>query len=399
MRYGVSSRRVIGASLLLGRPASSAAAFSSATADGWFLSGGGGGFGGGGAASSTSRLRPATTTAASGAGRRLGHDRSLSLSDLKRIAGRAPANAEAPLADESCDSSPSKASLSRRPRKRMLWGPGSMVADPFAFPASAAHQPSAALSIAPGAAGEAEMLAAAAAAAAAAASGPAEGLPPGVQQLQFRGGGLAPDSSTGQSTAGGSSPLFSPTAKRANSKQSSAAPESSELAAGPSDFRAAGQRRDKKSQSNPFVEYEDREKKLQCERRWLQEDAEYMTLRVRGLKHNTVQDRLVRQACSTGALALDRPDADAEPKVPPKGAASARKASPPLQAPVPVAEAGGKNSRKALRGELSALKSMQKEMRESVQLMQRTLGIADPISAAVGRTRPRGSTQSSGSLG
>lgn len=40
---------------------------------------------------------------------------------------------------------------------------------------------------------------------------------------------------------------------------------------------------------NPFVEYEDREMRLQNERRWLQEDSFYLSERRKELRHNNVQ--------------------------------------------------------------------------------------------------------------
>jgi len=44
--------------------------------------------------------------------------------------------------------------------------------------------------------------------------------------------------------------------------------------------------------SNPFVEFEDREQRLQNERRWLQEDPLYMAERYAGVKSESVQQRL-----------------------------------------------------------------------------------------------------------
>lgn len=44
--------------------------------------------------------------------------------------------------------------------------------------------------------------------------------------------------------------------------------------------------------SNPFVEFEDREKRLQNERRWLQEDPLYMAERYAGVRTESVQQRL-----------------------------------------------------------------------------------------------------------
>jgi len=67
---------------------------------------------------------------------------------------------------------------------------------------------------------------------------------------------------------------------------------------GPSPSPCAGH--GSRRRQNPFVEYEDREQRLQWERRWLLEDASYMAARLRGLQHNTIQARLGRQV----ALAL-----------------------------------------------------------------------------------------------
>lgn len=43
---------------------------------------------------------------------------------------------------------------------------------------------------------------------------------------------------------------------------------------------------------NPFVEYEDREQKLQWERRWLLDDASYLKARTRNLQHHTSMERV-----------------------------------------------------------------------------------------------------------
>jgi len=50
---------------------------------------------------------------------------------------------------------------------------------------------------------------------------------------------------------------------------------------------------------NPFVVHEDHDLKRQSERRWLEEDPSYMSLRMRGLQHNIVQKRLCERAAYT----------------------------------------------------------------------------------------------------
>mmetsp|Transcript_53353 Transcript_53353/g.106108 ORF Transcript_53353/g.106108 Transcript_53353/m.106108 type:complete len:346 (-) Transcript_53353:122-1159(-) len=50
---------------------------------------------------------------------------------------------------------------------------------------------------------------------------------------------------------------------------------------------------------NPFVAHEDHDMKRQWERRWLEEDPTYMSLRMRGLQHHIVQKRLCERAAYT----------------------------------------------------------------------------------------------------
>jgi len=135
----------------------------------------------------------------------------------------------------------------------------------------------------------------------------------------------------------------------------------------------------KKNTNNPFVEYEDREQRLQCERRWLQDDAEYMGLRVRGLKRTTVQTRLVRRSLSAAAAVGD--GGLAEPFSRPRSG-KARKA----QASTPVPQ--DKASRRGIRGELTALKALQKDMKESAKLLDRALNQINPAKGKPTRRRP-----------
>lgn len=53
---------------------------------------------------------------------------------------------------------------------------------------------------------------------------------------------------------------------------------------------------------NPFVEFEDREQRLMCERRWLQDDDVYLRERVRGMRVDSVQARLFKTSLSGDAL-------------------------------------------------------------------------------------------------
>jgi hypothetical protein len=54
--------------------------------------------------------------------------------------------------------------------------------------------------------------------------------------------------------------------------------------------------------SNPFVEYEDREQRLQWERRWLKDDEIYMTERVKGMRQNGVHARMHRKEMPRNVL-------------------------------------------------------------------------------------------------
>jgi len=67
---------------------------------------------------------------------------------------------------------------------------------------------------------------------------------------------------------------------------------------------AAGQqaKRERKRAQNPFVEYEDREQRLQNERRWLQQDADYLAKRREELRFNKVQRSLDVQHLSGDQL-------------------------------------------------------------------------------------------------
>mmetsp|Transcript_29896 Transcript_29896/g.54438 ORF Transcript_29896/g.54438 Transcript_29896/m.54438 type:complete len:387 (-) Transcript_29896:175-1335(-) len=56
--------------------------------------------------------------------------------------------------------------------------------------------------------------------------------------------------------------------------------------------------------TNPFVEYDTKEKRLQQERRWLTEDQEYLECRVREAQHSTTQAKLTMKLA---AKTFDRP--------------------------------------------------------------------------------------------
>jgi len=56
---------------------------------------------------------------------------------------------------------------------------------------------------------------------------------------------------------------------------------------------------------NPFVEFEDREQRLMCERRWLKDDDFYMRERLRGMRLDSVQARLDKVSLSGDQLYQD----------------------------------------------------------------------------------------------
>lgn len=63
--------------------------------------------------------------------------------------------------------------------------------------------------------------------------------------------------------------------------------------------------RPKKKEDNPFMEFEDREQRLVCERRWLKEDESYLQQRVRGMRLDSVQARLEKATLSGSELYKD----------------------------------------------------------------------------------------------
>lgn len=65
---------------------------------------------------------------------------------------------------------------------------------------------------------------------------------------------------------------------------------------------AGGRRQSMKHQDNPFIEYEDREKRLQQERKWLQEDSSYLEQRTADLRKGKVQNKLDCRSMSPETL-------------------------------------------------------------------------------------------------
>jgi hypothetical protein len=57
---------------------------------------------------------------------------------------------------------------------------------------------------------------------------------------------------------------------------------------------------------NPFVEYEDREQRLQWERRWLKDDEVYMGERMKGMRQSSVHARMQRKEMPRNVLHQDR---------------------------------------------------------------------------------------------
>eukprot|EP00441_Pelagodinium_beii_P025181 CAMPEP_0197653214 /NCGR_PEP_ID=MMETSP1338-20131121/34920_1 /TAXON_ID=43686 ORGANISM="Pelagodinium beii, Strain RCC1491" /NCGR_SAMPLE_ID=MMETSP1338 /ASSEMBLY_ACC=CAM_ASM_000754 /LENGTH=354 /DNA_ID=CAMNT_0043228249 /DNA_START=74 /DNA_END=1135 /DNA_ORIENTATION=+ len=70
----------------------------------------------------------------------------------------------------------------------------------------------------------------------------------------------------------------------------------------------------KPKESNPFVEYEDKEQRTILERRWLQQDAAYMATRTKKLQLLTVRQRLLRKEALESPLEVD-PGSVALPRV------------------------------------------------------------------------------------
>lgn len=68
-----------------------------------------------------------------------------------------------------------------------------------------------------------------------------------------------------------------------------------------------GKARHKKGKhgTNPFVEFEDREIRLNSERKWLQDDEDYMRERFKGIKHGSVQARMDRGCMTRDTLYED----------------------------------------------------------------------------------------------
>jgi len=151
--------------------------------------------------------------------------------------------------------------------------------------------------------------------------------------------------------------------------------------AGPSP--ATAQRGGHKSgKNNPFVEYEDREQRLQYERRWLQQEDQFMGVRMRSLQHETVQARIrhlgkpstkgVGRNCfaigQEWVLEVGLPEQG--PKK--KGAGAA--------APQP-----GTTGRREATASVKSLRSLQKEMKESLRSVEKAHG-----EESTGRARTRG---------
>eukprot|EP00443_Scrippsiella_acuminata_P025774 CAMPEP_0115308502 /NCGR_PEP_ID=MMETSP0270-20121206/73737_1 /TAXON_ID=71861 /ORGANISM="Scrippsiella trochoidea, Strain CCMP3099" /LENGTH=220 /DNA_ID=CAMNT_0002727073 /DNA_START=180 /DNA_END=842 /DNA_ORIENTATION=- len=138
-----------------------------------------------------------------------------------------------------------------------------------------------------------------------------------------------------------------------------------------------GYGRRRKLKENPFLDYDALEKRLQAERRWLQEDAEYMGLRTRGLQHNTVQERLGRKALCV--------DLELSNGIPSRGGGQKSRGQQQLQQQQAVSLSDMRRQRSPKHGESAALKSMQRELEESVVKVQKLLGV--PLQHAIGSSR------------
>mmetsp|Transcript_170688 Transcript_170688/g.547504 ORF Transcript_170688/g.547504 Transcript_170688/m.547504 type:complete len:264 (-) Transcript_170688:210-1001(-) len=139
-----------------------------------------------------------------------------------------------------------------------------------------------------------------------------------------------------------------------------------------SDRKVAKRGRKEKKQS-PFLNYQEMESRLQNERRWLLQDSEHVALRKRGLLLNSVHERLVRSA-SMPEGGFNKP-ATASPT----GAASSlgSKTSGLLLGLGALEQATAKGSTSENRrrewGQLTVLKSLQKDMQESAARMQKAV--------------------------
>jgi len=154
-----------------------------------------------------------------------------------------------------------------------------------------------------------------------------------------------------------------------------------DLAAGQSGDKKQGLGRRRKPKANPFLDYDALEKRLQCERRWLQEDSDYMSLRTRGLQHNTVQERVGRKTLTL--------DPEASPGSPQRGGGQKSRGhqqqqQQQQQLSQTFSFSDLRRQRSPKHGELAALKGMQKELKESIGKTEKLL-VAPPQAAGGGR--------------
>merc|ERR1712178_523561 len=68
---------------------------------------------------------------------------------------------------------------------------------------------------------------------------------------------------------------------------------------------AKARQKNSRHRSNPFVEFEDREMRLNWERRWLKDDDVYMHERMKGMRVDSVQARLNKGSISNAMLYED----------------------------------------------------------------------------------------------
>jgi len=110
---------------------------------------------------------------------------------------------------------------------------------------------------------------------------------------------------------------------------------------------------------NPFIDYEARELRMQLEKRWLLEDHEYMTMRTRALDHNTVQARLGKKYgvdLSGSVASLEAPWLYGRPQ--------GRKPIKPPEESMQAQTIQSRAARRGERGELTAIKSLQRRMKD-----------------------------------
>lgn len=115
---------------------------------------------------------------------------------------------------------------------------------------------------------------------------------------------------------------------------------------------------------NPFKDYEQKEKRLQQEMRWLEEDQDYMEVRKQGLEHSTVQARLGKKY----GVDLGGTNASAEaPWLHGKPVTQGRELQKSNSEPLHPKRSG---ARRGERRELTDMKGLQTQMKDCVRVAE-----------------------------